>query len=221
MKLMIVTPAYNGQVYAKYALSLLSTVALLSKHNISFDVSINLSGTLLVAERNDLINQFMESECTHILCVDADIAWHADTVLQMLSYDLEFVAGIYPSRQKEIFVFRPCFRDDQSLVTNDLGLFLMEYVPAGFMMLKKSAIEKMISKFPETRFDPKDKDLKNSSGWALFNTEVYDGEFWGEDYVFCRKARAAGIDIWINPLFEFTHGSITGKLVDALVKREE
>jgi len=220
MRLMIATPAHNGQVTAKYALSLLASGDLLTKNNITLDVSINLSGTLLVAERNNLIQQFLDSECTHILCVDADISWNAETVLEMLSYDIEFIAGLYPSRQKEIFIFRPYFKQDKSLICNDKGLFLMEYVPACFMMLKRSAIEKMIAKFPETKFSAKEAETKNESGWALFNTEIYDGEFWGEDYVFCRRAREAGLEIWVNPLFEFTHGNITGKLIDAMVQRK-
>jgi len=220
MKLMIATPAYDGKVYANYALSLVSTTDLLKQNNISCDVVINLSGTLLTAERNNIINQFIISDCTHILCVDADLGWNHQDVLDMLTYDLDFVGGVYPSRQAEIFIFRPYLNDDGSLI-NKNGLFSMEYVPAGFMLLKKEAIQKMIDKFPETRFEPKDEKLKNACGWALFNTEVYDGEFWGEDYVFCRRAREAGIDIWINPLFEFIHGSVKGKLIDALSQRDK
>jgi hypothetical protein len=55
----------------------------------------------------------------------------------------------------------------------------------------------------------------------LFALEVYEGEFWGEDYVFCRRAAEAGVDIWVDPMIEFNHAGIEGRLFDALTTNPE
>lgn len=219
MKLMIATPAYSGNVNVPYAISLSETTFLLMKNNIQVHYNITTSGSLLVAERNRILQMFMDSDCTHILCVDADIGWPAHAVTAMLLSDKEFVAGCYPARGEKSFTFRPTVNPDDSIVT-EKNLLKMEYIPAGFMLLKKSAIEKIRAKFPELYYEPKHETMKHAKGWCLFNTEVWDGEFWGEDYVFCRRAREAGVDIWVDPMIEFNHAGTTGKLFDALSEKK-
>jgi hypothetical protein len=54
------------------------------------------------------------------------------------------------------------------------------------------------------------------SAYCFFDTEVYDGEFWGEDYVFCRRVREAGFDIYVDPLIEFDHAGTVGSLIEIL-----
>ena len=43
-----------------------------------------------------------------------------------------------------------------------------------------------------------------------------EGEFWGEDYVFCRRARQAGFKIWIDPSIKLDHAGIVGAFIECL-----
>lgn len=219
-KLMIATPAYDGKVFVPYAVALSETVLLLAKHNIEVQIHITTSGSLLVAERNRILQTFMDSDCTHILCIDSDLGWPAQAVLAMINHDVEFVAGVYPSRGENSFMFRATLNPDESLIKSDNNLLSMQYIPAGFMLLKRSAIEKMKEKFPELYYEPKAESMKFAKAWMLFNTEIWEGEFWGEDYVFCRKAREAGIDIWVDPLIEFDHAGTRGALMSVLTQEK-
>jgi len=219
IKLMIATPAYSGQVHVPYAISLAETSVLLNKNNIQINYNITTSGSLLVAERNRILQMFMESESTHLLCIDSDLGWPAQCVIAMLLADKEFIAGVYPSRGEKSFTFRPCIKEDESIVTEG-NLLKMEYIPSGFMLIKKSAIEKMRAKFPELYFEPKHDSMKHAKGWLFFNTEIWNGEFWGEDYTFCRKAREAGVDIWVDPLIQFDHAGTRGMLIEALTDKK-
>ncbi len=92
----------------------------------------------------------------------------------------------------------------------------MEYIPAGFMLLKRCVLEKMIDHFPELYYIPKDESLKHTAGHYLFATELWNGEFWGEDYVFCRRAREAGFKIWIDPTIVLNHAGQSGAFVEIL-----
>lgn len=220
-KLFIATPAFDGKVNVQYAISLAETQLLLAQNNIEVQININSSGSLLVAERNRLNKAFLKSDCTHMLCIDSDLGWPAQAVLGMLNHDVDFVAGSYPARGEDIFLFRPCLNEDKSLQKHfDKDIFKMLYIPSGFMLIKRHVIERMISHFPELYFEPKNKDLKHENGYCLFNTEVIDGEFWGEDYVFCRRAREAGFDIWVDPLIEFDHAGTRGMLASVLTNEK-
>ncbi len=95
----------------------------------------------------------------------------------------------------------------------------MNYIPAGFLLLKRCVLEKMIIVHSDTYYKPKDESMPD--GYCLFNTEVRGQEFWGEDYVFCRKAREAGFDIWVDPLIEFDHAGVRGKLLQVLTNDKE
>jgi hypothetical protein len=214
---MIATPAYSGKLDIPYALSFSNTMHLLQINNIKVSPLITASGSLLVAERNRIIEAFWNSDCTHLLMVDSDLGWPPQAVLAMLETNKEFIAGVYPARgEKNVFLFRPCLREND-LIVNENHLLKMEYIPSGFMLVSRSVVEKMRNKFPELYYKPKDKGVHDPSpGYCLFNTEVYEGEFWGEDYVFCRRAREAGIDIWVDPLIQFDHAGTIGMLIEAL-----
>jgi len=227
MKIFIATPAFDGKTYVQYTCALARTIDLLVKNGIQYQIAINTSGSLLVAERNRINKMFLQSECTHMLCIDSDLGWPEHAVLGMLKHDVDFVAGLYPCRHDKAFIFRPVYGENKSLVKNENGLLKMEYIPAGFMLIKRNVIEKMHAVFSFLYFEPKQKEMKNENGYCLFNTELIDGEFWGEDYVFCRRAREAGFEIWVDPLIEFDHAGQIGCVLSTLtndqnnVKKDE
>lgn len=215
--IMIATPAYSGKVDIPYALSFAKTLNALNSYGVKVSPLITASGSLLVAERNRIVEAFWQSECTHILMIDSDLGWPEQAVLAMLDSKKDFIAGVYPARgQENTFLFRPVLNDNGSIV-NEKHLLKMNYIPSGFMLISREAIGKMRDKFPELYYEPKNKEVPNPvPGYCLFNTEVYEGEFWGEDFVFCRRAREAGIDIWVDPLIQFDHAGTLGMLIQAL-----
>ena len=217
--LLIVTPAYDGKVNVPYAISLLQTASLLESKGIRVSMRIEPNGSLLVATRNRLTEAFWQSDATHMLCVDNDLGWPAEAVLAMLNADKEFVAGVYPSRKEKGFTFRPLYDENNCLIA-EKHLIKVEAVPAGFMLLKKEAIQKMRDAHPHLYYEPKDPKNLTEKTYMLFNTEIIDGEFWGEDYVFCKRAEAAGIDIWVDPLIQFDHAGNIGMLIEALVPKQ-
>jgi len=212
----VATPAFNNKVNTQFTLSLIALNILLKENGVSITNSLNQSGSLLVAERNRIVEDFYRSEATHLLCIDSDLGFPAEAVLAMLKANKEFVAGVYPARSEDNtneYLIRPKLTDN-SIIVKEGHLLAAEYIPAGFMLLSRSAIQKMRDKFPELYYEPKMEIRKNEHAYLFFNTEVYEGEFWGEDYVFCRRAREAGIDIWVDPLIQFDHDGKIGMLFE-------
>lgn len=192
--------------------------------NLGIRVTTRMScdGAVIVTERNRLITQFLETECTHILCVDSDISWPSIAVEAMLNEDKDFIAGVYPSRIGDnIFKYVPTADPiTGNKYIKDRHLIKADYVPAGFMLIKRAVIEKMIEKFPESHYTAYDDGIANTDRWLLFDTEIINGEFWGEDFVFCRKAREAGFDIWVDTYIQFIHADKVGKLANILAQEE-
>jgi hypothetical protein len=218
----IATPAFDGRVHIPYALSFADTSVALKQAGYEVKSYLVGSGSLLVAERNRIIQTFWDSNCDYMLCIDSDLGWATQGVLEMLKQDKEFMCGIYPARGTDgkTFIFRPALNKDGSII-QEKHLLKMEYIPAGFMLIKRSVIVKMRDKFPELYYEPKDPRNNPEPGYAFFNTEIYEGEFWGEDFVFCRRAREAGVEIWCDPLIEFDHAGSRGMLTSALVNMDE
>lgn len=216
-KILISTPAYDQKVNVAYMLSILDTVRLLEIEGFEVHVQLPTQGALLVRSRNEILQRFMELECDYALLVDSDLGWDPDAVTRLIIADKEISGGVYPARDGKGYKFEAQTEEDGKIIRcPETQLLKMKYIPAGFMLIKRSAIEKMQNKYPELYYKPKNQFSEASEGYCLFNTEVWEGEFWGEDYVFCRRAKDAGIDIWVDPLIEFNHNNIIGKMMDVL-----
>jgi len=217
-KIFIATPAFSGQTHVLYTIALAETCTALSHAGHDTVIRIHSSGSLLVAERNNLNDAFLRSDCTHMLCIDSDLAWRYDAVLAMLHYDKDFIVGCYPARKKpDVFHFIPDENEDGTIKT-DGPLIKLKYAPAGFMLLKRRVLEKMTEFHKDQQYEPIDENSGETPGCALFNTEIVNGAFWGEDYVFCRRAREAGFDIWCDPRFVFNHADTVGCLASKLTQ---
>lgn len=216
-KVFIATPAYQGKVHVQYALALNDTCTLLRMHGFEVTIRMPVGGSLLVADRNRLVQMFWDSGCDYMLCVDSDLGWDPNAVMRLIEADKDVSGGVYPTRDKSGFNFRPAVEPSGKIVMcKDTLLLQMEYIPSGFLLIKRNVIATLRDKYPELYYCPKDINSDQTSGYCFFNTEVYDGEFWGEDYVFCRRLREAGFDIYVDPLIEFDHAGTVGSLIQVL-----
>ena len=216
-KVFIATPAYQGKVHVQYALALKDTCTLLRMHGFEVTIRMPVGGSLLVADRNRLVQMFWDSGCDYMLCVDSDLGWDPNAVMRLIEADKDVSGGVYPTRDKSGFNFRPAVEPSGKIVMcKDTLLLQMEYIPSGFLLIKRNVIATLRDKYPELYYCPKDINSDQTSGYCFFNTEVYDGEFWGEDYVFCRRLREAGFDIYVDPLIEFDHAGTVGSLIQVL-----
>lgn len=221
-KIFIGTPAYDGKVHVQYAMSLLDTQKLLEMQGFEVMVRVPTCGSLLVADRNRLIQAFWESGADYMLCIDSDMGFDARAVIRLIRADKPISGGVYPSRDGKGFNFRPSLEEDGRIsMCEDTKLLKMEYIPAGFMLIKREVIAKMRDHFPDLYYSPKDPRSDRESAFCFFNTEVWEGEFWGEDYVFCRHVREAGFDIWVDPLIGFDHAGVRGALIEALTEDKD
>src|SRR5215813_13574236 len=110
--LLIGTPTLDGTVHVAYLQSLLGTQKLLLEKKWQFSMQFILQESLIMRARNLLVADFMESNASDLIMIDADIGWQAPDILKLLRYDVPVVAGVY-QRKSETKIdftvkFPPC-----------------------------------------------------------------------------------------------------------------
>ena len=204
-KLMIAIPAYDGKLNIKTSFALADLVVKASAYGVQIQLS-HLSGCSLITKaRNVLVANFLESDCTEMLFIDADVVVNAGSVLRLLALSTgkDITAGMYTRRAEDRKFFLDIYIDQNNTLEFDQhGMLRVENVATGFMMIQRHVLEKMIASHPEwTYFN----DFYNRSESALFDFELANGQYIGEDYTFCKRARADGFTVFIDPEITLPH----------------
>lgn len=210
------TPCYGGLVTDQFFLSMFRVSQTLMRHGINFRVTTLRNESLIPRARNILTAMFLESECSHLLFVDADIEFQPDDVLRALAYDKPIMAAAYPKKTLPIqYAINFKFQDVASRqVRVENGAVELLDASTGFFMIKREVIEKMMEAYPELHYrnDSNIDEKLHKYCYALFDTMIdpQDNRYLSEDYAFCRRWQAIGGEIWLDPNTKLNHvGSYT------------
>jgi acyl-CoA synthetase (AMP-forming)/AMP-acid ligase II len=91
------------------------------------------------------------------------------------------------------------------------NLAKVKHIATGFMMIKRSVIEKMSKAFPSTKYVDDVNFLRpeeNEFAYALFDCGVEEGHYFSEDWLFCHRWTKMGGSIWMDVSISLTHTGI-------------
>lgn len=204
-KLMIAIPAYDGKLNIKSAFALARLAQMAPSYGIKLYLS-HLSGCSLITQaRNSLVADFLKTDADAILFLDSDVIVSPEAVLRLfaLSIGKDITAGIYPRRgaDRKFFVDMPT-DEHKRLMFDESGLLQINRIGTGFMMIQRHVIEGMIAKHPEWSYE---NNVDKRTDYALFDFCIKDGQYFGEDYTFCDRARADGYSIYLDPSISLPH----------------
>ena len=205
-KVFIAVPSYDGKIHVPTMNSLITDM-LMSNPGTKYTLRFNMGCCLVARARNLLVTAFMASDCTDLFFIDSDIGWQPGALHRLVSHPVDMVAGIYPKRTDRYTDFPVMWPEGTSTITGHpvTGLVLAKGVPTGFLRITRKVIEKMIEAYPETRHKDNDSAMPDKTCWALFDHEISDNTYWGEDYTFCRRWGRLGGEIWVDPNLTFEH----------------
>lgn len=218
-KLWISTPAYGGQVLKEFASSIINLykMAVGGGLTIVFDTMENES--LIPRGRCVAVGRFLASpmakDFDRFMFIDADVEFSPESVIRLLLSDHDVSVACYPKKyvnfegaKKEIEVKgdRPLEMASADLVVN-VGSSSRSIVngfveimdgPTGFMMIKRSVLEKMRDHYPELMCvnDHSNRDFDEFP--ALFDCMIdpVSRRYLSEDYAFCRRWQNMGGKIY-------------------------
>jgi len=225
------TPCYGGVVTHIYMQSIIKLMSYGSYHGLAFNLGLLAHDSLITRSRNSLVAAFLDAaSSTHLMFIDADIGFEPEAVERLIDFDVEVVAGLYPlkvihwpqARQRLATANTPedlartglnyvgvvCQDDDKE--ERD-GFVTGKFAGTGFMLIKRSAIEKMVSAYPETKYSeiqtyPVPK-VPSRNQYNLFDCVIDPdtGVYLSEDFSFCKHWRDCGGKIWLDRESKLTH----------------
>jgi hypothetical protein len=214
------TPCLSSHVSMDFHMSMLTTEDELNKRGISRAHVLRPGDPYLAKVRSKMASDFLRDypAADSLFFIDDDVGWPAQKAVDFVRYDKDIVGGIYPKKtdnnewpvQLDMEGGRP---------VEENGLVRVMLAPTGFLCIKRPVLEQMAAKAgqylntvqlvnPAKHWNIFDMGFFLPDGTRPYPMDGRVGEFWGEDYYFCRKWRDMGGHIWIDPDIEFTH---TGK----------
>jgi glycosyltransferase involved in cell wall biosynthesis len=154
------------------------------------------------AARTKLLRKAMDAEADLIVFLDYDVSWTPEAMVKLLKAKGDVVSGTYRKKLDDKIEYMGSLeiKPDGDLISREDGALLAFCVPAGFLKLTRTAINKFAKAYPELVFGEVMKpDLD------LFNHGVIDGCWYGEDYAFSKRWRECGGQIWLLPDLDLDH----------------
>lgn len=197
-QIMIAVPAYTGQVTCATQSAILDAVFMLQGMGIAATVRQRAGDCYIDLARNALAAEFLASDASHLLFIDADVGFPAEALTRLVVAQKPFIAGLYPKKSLEP-AWPVEFDTDYIASDPETGLVEAAGVPTGFLLLHRSVFEVMHPSMQSY------VDHNGESRHAYFQCEIHGGRWWGEDFTFCRRWRALGGRIWFAPSLVLQH----------------
>jgi len=146
-------------------------------------------GTLVDTARNNIVEDALEQDCTHILFLDSDMTMDKDMINRLIEHDKDIVSSFHirrlPPHYPNVFYK---FKEEYRHIHQDCAKGLIEVDSVGFggILIKTEIFKKL--KYPYFKFLFKD------------NKKLF-----GEDLLFCKNAKEAGYKIFVDCDLECGH----------------
>jgi len=180
-KLFLGVPMYGGNCVGMFAKSLADMTAMFAVNGIELRSYFLFNESLITRARNYICDEFMRSDCTHMMFIDADIGFDPRDVIAMLALmsdesEYDVLAGPYPKKtisweKIKLAVDKGIADDDPNVLEKYVGDYVfnpkagngtiridepveVSEVGTGFMMTRRSAFEKFNTAYPEYSYKP-------------------------------------------------------------------
>lgn len=201
-KLFVATPMYGGQCAGMYTKASNDLALVCAKNDISIRFYYLFNESLITRARNYCVDEFLRSDCTHMLFIDSDIGFDFRDALHLLEMcdsdkGMDIVTGPYPKKtiawEKVKSAVDRGFADDSPFeLENFIGDYVFNPVAGtsfkvsepveikeggtGFMMIDKRALTKYSEAYPELRYKPDHNRTEHFDGTneitAFFDTVI-------------------------------------------------
>lgn len=196
-KVFIATPMYGGMAHGLYIKSSLDLQNMMTRYGIETKFSFLFNESLITRARNYLVDEFLRSDCTHLLFIDSDIHYNAQDVIALLALDKDVIGGPYPKKAINWKNVADAARKHPNLDPKELEKLVGEYVfnvvkgtkqfsvteplevmeiGTGFMMVKREVFDKLKESYPMIHYKPDHVGQANFDGsryiHAYFDTVI-------------------------------------------------
>lgn len=206
---LIATPCFGGNMGERCAVSLFKTAQFFTENKIRHSLITMANESLISRGRSRLFSFFYNNtDFDYLLFLDADIGFHPQDILKLMELNRPFTCAGVPLKSLDPkYNFGVVADKNGKLVFDDARKALqVDYVGTAFMMLHRSVYSTMAKHYGHLRYMPSkthtnrpatDQEMENS--FYFFQPDVVDGDLKSEDYMFCKRWRDIGGNIWLRP----------------------
>ena len=198
-------PMYNGICNEATFISMIKFGIIASKLGVNYSIDTMVNESLITRGRNNLVAKFLFNQAaTHLMFIDVDLGFDAESILRLLCANQDLVGGVYPMKRIPI---RYVINTVPNPVING-DLVEVSTLGTGFMLIKREVIEKMIAAHPELKY-------RDNIGigqqyeplmYGLFDTMIDpDGNYLSEDWTFCYLWRLMGGKVFADTGIKLDH----------------
>ena len=198
-KLMVATPMYGGQCAGMYTKSIADLSTLCQAQGIEIRYYFLFNESLITRARNYCADEFLRSDCTHLMFIDSDIGFDARDVIALLALqsenpeddDYDILAGPYPKKcisweKIKQAVDKGIADEDPNILERFVGDYVFNPVAGtktipigqpveileagtGFMMIRRNTFERFAEAYPKQSYRPDHVRTEHFSG----DREIY------------------------------------------------
>ena len=180
-KIFVATPMYGGACGGQYTKSSVDLASLAAQYGMDVRFFYLFNESLITRARNYLVDEFLRSDCTHLMFIDSDIGFDPNDVIALSviaaeGTDKHIVCGPYPKKciawekikravdkgfadknpenlEKYVgdYVFNP--KEGSGSIPLDEPVEVLEG-GTGFMMIQRAALEKFQEAYPQYMYKP-------------------------------------------------------------------
>jgi len=163
--------------------------------------------------RNELVARFLASDCDDLIFIDDDMGWKPEAIVRLLASDKEVIGGVgrkrvdKPNSDPNVWCVHFEAGAEGHLDQDAMGAVKVLAVGTGLLKISRSALEQLKSAHPEWKRDGHEgmSAAVKANYFQFFRFDPDDTSEMGEDFVFCRRWRALGGEVWIDPTIWLSH----------------
>jgi hypothetical protein len=202
-KVMVAIPCFGGQMTASTANSVMNLLCSFMLSHVPFEKCFPANESLITRGRNLCVKRFLDSDCTHLLFIDADVGFRTRDVGTLLDAEVDVVVGAYPkkvigwhivaeaakqgcppeelARQGAIFASNVVPGPDGEVdvvMRNGHRYVEVHDANTGFMLITRACLERYVEAFRadiEYQVDPDALTGKVETMWNVFHAGILGG----------------------------------------------
>jgi len=210
MSILICMPCYGGNVSDKTTISLFNLGKLLVRSNVKHGILTSANESLISKGRSKLANFFINNtDYEYLFFLDSDVGFNPSDIVKLLYHNKEIVCGAYPMKTIPLkwnyTLTKPFIRNGNLVGIERIGI--------GFSLIHRSVFEKIKTKFGnDLKYVPDDvtighktTDAEKENSYHYFSELREDNVFLPEDLSFFTRAKACGVQTWLDVSINLCH----------------
>jgi hypothetical protein len=211
ISLLIAIPCYGGNLTSETVAGLYKLTKHLERVGIFNELLLLSNQSLIPAARATIANVFInDTNHTHLLMLDADVGFTAESVIKLFELEVDYACAAYPIKtipnKYNFTISDKEFNDSHTAISVDS-------IGAGFNLVTRNVFEKIAKVFIDLKYFPTDNTIgynisqeRYNNSYAYFETYIDSNKQQvSEDFAFCNRWRQTGGKIWMVTDVALTH----------------